>query len=135
MYESDNAPTAHKALGVVGIGQLADDDAHLGSGGVDKLVVADVQSHMGGPLAGGALLEDDQISGLEVRALHIGARAVPLGGGGVGEAVAVESEYVHRKAGAVKAAAGRAAVGVWRPQILLGALHDAGANGAGRRYS
>ena len=49
-----NAPAAHKAGGIVGGIQVADDDAYLCGGGVDKLSAADVNAHMGGRAAAGA---------------------------------------------------------------------------------
>ena len=119
---------------VVALAEAVDPHAAAAAGGgVDEVAVADVDAHVGAGLAvaPGGVAEEHQIAGLQVRTGHGGAGgAVPLGGGGVGEVVAVLIVYVHREAGAVKALGGRAAVHVAGAQVLLGGGHHVRAQAA-----
>ena len=60
-------------------------------GGVDEISIADVNPHMraGFAVAAGGITEKNQITGLQVLTGHICTGVVPLGRGGVGEAVEI----------------------------------------------
>ena len=101
---------------------------------MDKLVPADVDAHMGGPLAAVAIVEEHQVAGLEL-ALGDGGSVVHLGGGRAVDRIAEVLTHIGHKAGAVKAAGAGAAVDIGIAHILLGKLGDltALAGGRGRR--
>lgn len=90
---------------------------------MDKLIVADVQAHVGGPLAGIALLEDDDITGLQLISGD-GRAVVQLVGGGAVELIAELFVHVAGKAGAVEAAGGGPAIYIAVTQELEGVVGD-----------
>ena len=101
----------------------------VGGRGVDELVAADVDAHMGGHRA--VILEEHQVAGLQLAAGY-GRTIAQLAGSAVGQLDAQLREDVHGEAGAVKAAGGGAAVYVGNAQILLRQRDDlAAGNGGG----
>ena len=86
-------------------------------GGVDKLTVADVDTHVRNTGCGSAL-EEDQITGTQV-GLVDGGTALVHGCTGTGNRDAVDFQDVVNKAGAVKAAGRGTAINIGYAQILL----------------
>ena len=100
---------------------------------MDELAVAHVDAHMGGYIA--VVLEEHQITGLKVAAVHGGA-IVQLGRGAVRQGYAQLAVHIHGEAGAVEAAGGRAAIDIGHAHVLVrqtdgGAAGDTGGNLAG----
>ena len=91
---------------------------------MDKLVVADVNSHMGCPLAAGTgFFEHDQVAGLE---LAHGNRStvIQLGGGGAIDGDAKLLIDIAGKARAVKALGAAAAIHIGIPHEREGIIGD-----------
>ena len=80
-----------------------DDTAGGGTGGVDKLVIANVDAHMTDGRAARVLGEDPHVAGLEFTLGNLVVAAVPLRGGGAGDRDAQGFAQVVDKAGALKA--------------------------------
>ena len=87
-----------------------------------KLIVADVESHMGGALAAGTgLFKEDQVAGLKLTHGD-GSAVVQLICGGAVEGVAKLAVHIAGEAGAVKAAGGAAAVHIGIAHKLQGVI-------------
>ena len=93
------------ATGQTGIG-----DSGSGIGGVDKLTVAGVDTHMG-DTAGICTVEEHDIAGLQIGLGYIGALVVLVSGGAVGGVAQALQNIIHQ-AGAVKAAGRGTAVNI-----------------------
>lgn len=111
--------SADETGGVVAGIEIADHDARAGIGGVNELVVANVDA--GVRCAGGrrvGALEQNNVARLEICAADVGAGA-ELVSGGTPDAVAEMLCHIGGQAGAVKSGGrGCAAVGIAVPQIL-----------------
>ena len=127
---------AHEVAVIVARQQRGVDNPAAGGGSVDELAVAHVDAGVGAGLAGVAagIVEEDQVAGLQsADAVYPGAlAALPLAGGGVGQADAELAVDIHGEAGAVKALGRGAAVNVADAKVLLGQSHDGRAGGAAR---
>lgn len=99
-----------------------------------ELTVADVDAHVGGTLAGVAVVEEHQITGLQLRVGN-GSAVVHLSGGGAVHGVALLAAHVADKAGAVKAAGAAAAVDVGITHKLEGVLGDGAAVGGSGHHA
>ena len=89
---------------------------------MDKITAADVKAYVGAgfAVAAGGVAEKNQIAGLKIIAGYVCTGGVPLGCGGVGQAVAVQTKHIHGKAGTVKALGGSAAIDIPGAYVLLG---------------
>ena len=114
-------------LHIVGAGQIADGNT-LGAGGVNHFSVANVNSHMRDSLTI-CVLQENQISGLELAFGHVGANLVLLGGG-TGQVDSALLQHVLDVAGTVEAVGGCSAPYIRNADVFLSVGYYLGANGA-----
>ena len=124
---SDNTDRTVVVAGVVIRIQICEGYNPATMGGVDKLAVADVDTHMG-DTGGRSALEEDQVTGTQV-GLADGSAALIHGSTGTGNLDAVRSQHIVNKTGTVKTTGGSAAVNIGNAQIFLGSFHDLAAGG------
>ena len=122
LKDSDDPAGVNVLLGVVGGIEGVDLHGVAVGGGVDEIAVANIDAHMGHGGGDLAVIEEDQVAGLELIPGD-GHTVVELSGGGAVEVIAEMGVDILGEAGAVKAVGAVAAPDVGLAQKLLGVFH------------